>query len=203
MAQCPHGYAEVSWCGTCSRANALVAPIPSHHRKSWHQYYMTQAVVIAERSTCLDIKVGAIVVSADGVPVSQGYNGAPRGWPHCDEVSTGCDLWQRDQRTYARHVHAEANAIAQAAKVGARLAGATLYVTRMPCPDCLKLIVQAGISRAIYRDIHDDPAWSIMARTLALRSGVTLQSLEEVISLERQDAAQQRPDALERPSNAG
>ena len=148
-------------------------------RESWACYYMRQAYQLAERSTCPGKHVGAIIVSPEGVPVAQGYNGAPSRWAHCD--AEGCDLTQNKpgRRGYSRHVHAEANAIARAARVGARLDGSTLYVTLLPCGDCLKLCVQAGIKAIVFDEVSD-PTWLALAEQLCHDSAVTLRPVAEV-----------------------
>lgn len=103
---------------------------------------MSVALIMAKRTTCQRKQVGA-VLAKEGRILSTGYAGAPAGHPHCSSV---CDLSQPCTRT----VHAEANAIAFAAKVGIATDGATLYTTVSPCIDCAKLIVNAGISKVIY-----------------------------------------------------
>lgn len=97
-------------------------------------------------STCPRLHVGAVVVKNRHV-VATGYNGAPRGLPHCDEV--GCEIVNNH---CIRTVHAEANALIQAGFD--RTNGATLYVTHAPCYECAKLIINAGISRVVFVDTY-------------------------------------------------
>ena len=99
--------------------------------------------VVAKRSTC--IKPNAAILVKDGRIISMGYNGSPKGAPHCIEV--GC---LEEDGACIRTIHAEANAIAFAAKYGISTEGATLYVTSSPCYDCAKLIVNSGITEVVY-----------------------------------------------------
>lgn len=112
-------------------------------RISRDEMMMAIAHVVAERSTCNRLKVGAVICQ-DGRIVSTGYAGAPSGMPHCGPET--CDLNTPCTRT----VHAEAGAIAYAARAGIRLEGATLYCTHCPCLDCAKLLINTGISHVVY-----------------------------------------------------
>ena len=112
-------------------------------RVDWHTYFMNIARQAATRSTCDRKHVGAVIVR-DKTILSTGYNGSIRGMPHCDDVG---HLTESDHCVAT--VHAEANAIIQAAKNGVRIEGAELYTTASPCWSCFKLIANAGI-RAIY-----------------------------------------------------
>jgi dCMP deaminase len=108
-------------------------------RVSWDRYFMNLAIQAATRSTCPRKHVGAVVVR-DRTVLSTGYNGSMRGSEHCTDA--GC-LMENDH--CVRTVHAEANAIAQAARHGIRLDGAQIYVTASPCFNCFKLIANSGI----------------------------------------------------------
>jgi dCMP deaminase len=119
-------------------------------RVSWDRYFMNLAVQAAARSTCPRKTVGAVIVRDRGI-LATGYNGSLRGLPHCTEV--GC-LLENDH--CVRTVHAEANAILQAAKHGARIEGADIYVTASPCWNCFKLIANAGIGRILYGEFYRD-----------------------------------------------
>lgn len=122
-------------------------------RPSWDEYFMNLAQMAATRATCdrgADLKykpgfkgVGAVIVR-DKVILSTGYNGSPRGTAHCDEV--GHEIVDGH---CVRTVHSEANAIAQAAKNGISIDGATIYTIASPCYDCLKLLINAGIKRIV------------------------------------------------------
>ena len=113
-------------------------------RKSWHDYFMDIATLVATRSTCDRKHVGAVIVR-DRVILTTGYNGSIAGAPHCDDVG---HLMIDGHCT--RTVHAEMNAIAQAAKNGITIDGADLYVTARPCWNCFRVIANAGIESVYY-----------------------------------------------------
>ncbi len=128
-------------------------------RPSWDEYFMSIAEAVALRSTCLRRKVGAVIVRERHI-VSTGYNGAPRGVPHCSDV--GCLRQERNIPSGERHEicrgsHAEINAIVQAAAVGSSTRGAELYCTTEPCSFCTKAIINAGILRIVYTYPYPDP----------------------------------------------
>lgn len=106
------------------------------------EFYLSIAEKISSRGTCPRLRVGAIAVKDDRI-LSMGYNGAPRGDPHC-----GCVLDASNHCIKA--VHAEANVVANAAYTGVSLAGSTLFCTHMPCDKCLPLLVNAGVYRIYY-----------------------------------------------------
>ncbi|MFV9678160.1 MAG: deoxycytidylate deaminase, partial [Methanosarcinales archaeon] len=117
---------------------------PDKERISWSEYWVNIVNDVALRSTCLRRQIGAIVVK-DNVIISTGYNGAPRGFPHCLEV--GCRRDKLNIPSGERHeecvgVHAEQNALLQSGKAAN---GATLYVNAFPCKICAKLIINAGV----------------------------------------------------------
>ncbi len=127
-------------------------------RPDWESYFMTLAAAAATRSTCLRRQVGAVIVR-DGQIISTGYNGSPKGTPHCAE--TGCLRMQLkipsgERQEICRGSHAEMNAIAQAASVGVSTAGAVLYCTHSPCAFCTKAIINAGIRRVVYLHSYPD-----------------------------------------------
>lgn len=117
-------------------------------RPSWDEYFIEIAKVVAKRSTCDRANVGA-VIAKNKVILSTGYNGAPRGLPHCDDV--GHEIVDGH---CIRTAHAEANAIAQAAKNGTQIEGASIYLTVSPCYDCFKIMVNAGIKEVIYSNFY-------------------------------------------------
>ncbi len=119
-------------------------------RLPWDQYFMQIAVQVATRSTCDRKHVGAVIVR-DKTILSTGYNGSVRGMPHCDDVGH----MMEDSHCIAT-VHAEANAIIQAAKNGTRIDGADIYVTASPCWNCFKLIANSGIKRVFYLEFYRD-----------------------------------------------
>ena len=124
---------------------------PSMARSSWDQYFMDIAKQVATRATCDRKHVGAVVVR-DRTILSTGYNGSIRGMPHCDEVGH-----MMENGHCVATVHAEANAILQAAKNGVRIEGATLYTTASPCWPCFKLIANSGCVRIVYGEFYRDP----------------------------------------------
>jgi dCMP deaminase len=123
-------------------------------RPSWDQYFMTITRQVAERSTCLRAKVGAVIVRDRSI-LATGYNGSPAGLPHC--LDTGCLIYESrtpdgeiEQNCY-RTIHAEINAITQAARNGSAIQDAVIYVTHTPCIHCMKVLINTGI-RTVYYD---------------------------------------------------
>jgi len=120
-------------------------------RKSWDRYFLDIARLVSERSTCLRRKVGAVLVRDKRI-LSTGYNGAAKGLAHCDEV--GC---LREKRgippaeciEICRGIHAEQNALVQAAAFGINVSGATLYCTHEPCITCAKMLMNAGTAEFV------------------------------------------------------
>jgi len=127
-------------------------------RPTIDEYFMQMAHLVATRSTCLRRNVGAIIVKDKRV-LSTGYNGAPKGMRHCEE--TGC-LRQKlnvppgERHELCRGVHAEQNAIVQAAYFGVSIKNATMYITNHPCSVCSKMLVNAGITHVVYEDGYPD-----------------------------------------------
>lgn len=119
-------------------------------RASWDEYFMAIAKQVATRSTCDRKHVGAVIVR-DRTILSTGYNGSIRGLAHCDEEGH-----MMEDGHCVRTVHAEANAIAQAARNGVRIDGADIYVTASPCWNCFKLIVNSGIKRICFGEFYRD-----------------------------------------------
>ena len=122
-------------------------------RLSWDQYFLNITRQVAERSTCLRAKVGAVIVRDKNI-LATGYNGAPAGLPHCTDV--GCLVYRSETPTgdveenCYRTIHAEINAIAQAAKNGSTIRDAAIYITHSPCFHCLKVLLNTGIRRVFY-----------------------------------------------------
>lgn len=137
------------------------------NRPSWDEYYMEMAELAAKRSTCLRRNVGAVIVK-DNHAVATGYNGAPKGLKHCVEIS-GCLREQLNVPSGQRHelcraLHAEQNAIIQAAAMGHSVEGGTIYITHQPCAICSKMIINAGIKRIVVKEGYpDDMAVEILA----------------------------------------
>ena len=127
--------------------NQPEAPRP---RASWDEYFMSIAQVVATRSTCTRKYVGSVIVKNRTI-LSTGYNGSIRGMPHCSEVGH----MMEDGHCVAT-IHAEANAIIQAAKTGAMIEGGTIYVTASPCWNCFKQIANSAIVRICYGEFYRD-----------------------------------------------
>lgn len=127
------------------------------HRPSWDDYFFSMAKVVGSRATCPSRQVGCVVVDADTMSIiSTGYNGSPRGTEHC--TSACLDRTSGSDFRKCRALHAELNAILNAAFNGVNTRGAVMYLTTTPCVFCSRAIVQAGISevRAMSRYPHDD-----------------------------------------------
>ncbi len=127
-------------------------------RPTWDEYFMEIARQVATRSTCLRRHVGAIIVRDKRI-LSTGYNGPPKGLRHCDEVGClreqlGIPSGQRQE--ICRGLHAEQNAIIQAALHGVSVEGGTVYVTHQPCITCAKMIINSGIVRAVCASTYPD-----------------------------------------------
>ena len=119
-------------------------------RPNWDSYFMDIAFAVAERSTCDRAHVGAVLVQERRI-LTTGYNGAPSGLSHCDEVGHlivdgHC----------VRTLHAEQNAIIQAALHGVSIGGSTAYVTHQPCLNCAKMLINSGIIRVVYAGNYPD-----------------------------------------------
>ncbi len=131
-------------------------------RASWDEYFMAIAVQVATRATCDRKHVGA-VLARDRSILATGYNGSIKGLPHCDEVGH-----MMEDGHCVRTIHAEANAIVQAARNGVRIEGAAIYVTASPCWGCFKMIANAGVMRVAFREFYRDERIFDLARALAI-----------------------------------
>ncbi len=133
-------------------------PTPTSGRPQWDEYFLGLAELAATRSTCLRRRVGALLVSGRRV-LAMGYNGAPRGLPHC--LETGC-LRERlgipsgERQEMCRAIHAEQNAILQAAQYGVAVNAATLYCTNQPCATCAKMLLNLDVIRFVFRSPYPD-----------------------------------------------
>ncbi len=134
----------------------------SSSRASWDQYFMNIARAVATRSTCSRKHVGALIVR-DKVILSTGYNGSIRGMPHCDDA----DHMMEDGHC-VRTIHAEANAVIQAATHGTRIEGASIYVTASPCWNCFKMIANAGLGRVVFGEFYRDGRIFEVAQALGM-----------------------------------
>ena len=130
-----------------------------NERISWDEYFMRMAELAATRSTCLRRQVGAVIVKDKRV-VATGYNGAPRGLAHCEERG-GClreelGIPSGERHELCRALHAEQNAIIQAATLAQSIEDSTIYITHQPCIICSKMIINAGIKRIVVREGYPD-----------------------------------------------
>jgi dCMP deaminase len=145
-------------------------------RLSWPEYFMRITHLVAERSTCLRRKVGAVAVK-DRRILATGYNGAPAGLKHCMEV--GCLREQLGVPSGQRHelcraLHAEQNVIIQAALHGVSIKGAAIYATTQPCLICSKMLINCGIEAIYFSDGYPDE----LARTMLEEAGVLFERFE-------------------------
>ncbi len=145
-------------------------------RPSWQKYFIEMAYLVAERSTCLRRKVGAVIVRNNQV-LATGYNGAPKNVKHCKE--TGCLREQLNVPSGQRHelcrgVHAEQNAIIQAAVNGTPIQNAELYCTTQPCIICAKMIINSEIKRVYVAEPYNDD----MSEQMLAEAGVELIHLD-------------------------
>lgn len=131
-------------------------------RKDWDIYFMDIAKMVATRSTCTRKNIGAVIVK-DKTILSTGYNGSIRGRPHCSEI--GCDM---ENGHCVATIHAEANAIIQAAKNGVAIDKAEIYTTASPCWNCFKLIANSGIIKIYYHEFYRDQRIKKVAKEIGL-----------------------------------
>ena len=145
-------------------------------RLNWDEYFMGLATHAAARSSCDRAKVGAVLV-IDRHVIATGYNGSVAGLPHCDDIGH-----LMVDGSCVSTVHAEQNALAQAAMHGAATKGATLYVTHKPCIVCTKLILNAGIVRIVYLEIyrHSVQKLNEYRENIILASGVKMTCMKGI-----------------------
>jgi dCMP deaminase len=146
-------------------------------RPNWDQYFMEFAELARTRTTCLRRGVGAAIVKDNRV-IATGYNGTPKGLRHCSE--TGCLRTQLNvpsgkMHELCRGLHAEQNAIIQAACMGSSIEGGTIYVTTQPCIICTKMIINAGIKRVVIKEPYPDE----LAMSMAAEAGLQIDVLNE------------------------
>ncbi|MFC1851390.1 cytidine/deoxycytidylate deaminase family protein [candidate division CSSED10-310 bacterium] len=131
-------------------------------RVSWAEYFMNIARQVATRSTCDRKHVGAVIVR-DKMILSTGYNGSIRGMPHCDQIGH-----QMENGHCVATIHAEANAIIQAARNGVKIDGAEIYITASPCWNCFKMIANVGIKKIYYQEFYRDERSLEVAKHLGM-----------------------------------
>lgn len=142
-----------------AKLNHFIGMFYGVERPSFDEVFMEISYTWAKRATCLRRRVGA-VIAKDSQQLTAGYNGAPRGLPHCADLG-GClrekmGIPSGQRAELCRGTHAEQNAITQAAKFGINIENGTLYCNTYPCVICAKMIMNAGISRVVYDSDYDD-----------------------------------------------
>jgi dCMP deaminase len=156
------------------------------NRPSWEEYFMQIARLVASRSTCLRRQVGAVLVKDKNI-LATGYNGTPSGITHCSEV--GClrqklNVPSGERHELCRGLHAEQNAIIQAAKHGVNIAEATLYCTNSPCIICSKMIINSGVRRIVYLEGYPDE----LSLEMLGESAIEVCSFEDLAALNAENA---------------
>ncbi|MCQ4573811.1 MAG: cytidine/deoxycytidylate deaminase family protein [Candidatus Brocadiales bacterium] len=146
-------------------------------RPSWDEYFLKITSEVAQRSTCLRRQVGATLV-LDKHILATGYNGAPKGLVHCTEI--GClrdklGIPSGERQELCRGLHAEMNALLQAANLGISMEGATLYTTSHPCVLCAKMLINCGVRRIVA--LSDYPDW--LAKEMLQEAGIKVEIVED------------------------
>lgn len=146
-------------------------------RPTWDEYFMNIAELIKERSTCLRRCVGAVIVKENRI-LTTGYNGVPPGMSHCEEI--GClreklNVPSGQRHELCRALHAEQNAVIQAAKNGIPIDGSTIYVTAQPCIICAKILMASGIRRIVFKGEYPDS----LSREMLEESGIIVELYKE------------------------
>ena len=145
-------------------------------RPPWDSYFMKIAEDVATRSTCLRRHVGAVIVKDKRI-LTTGYNGAPSGISHCTEetcLRIKYNVPSGERHELCRGLHAEQNAIIQAAYHGVSLKGAKIYITHKPCSICTKMLINSGIDTFIFKSFYDDP----LADEMAAEAGIKIILME-------------------------
>ncbi len=143
-------------------------------RPGWEEYFMKITDIVAKRTTCLRRAVGAVLVKDKRI-LTTGYNGAPSNLAHCRE--TGClretmNVASGQRHELCRGVHAEQNAIIQAAFHGISIKGSVLYCTTFPCSICAKMVINAGITQVIFESFYADELTEEMFRGAKVKLGL-------------------------------
>ena len=145
-------------------------------RATWDEYFMAIALQVATRATCDRKHVGAVIVRHRTI-LSTGYNGSVRGMPHCDDAGHMMEAGH-----CVATIHAEANALVQAARNGVSIDGASIYITASPCWNCFKLIANVGIQEIFYGEFYRDERIFQVAETLGIRLVHVEPRLEALVS---------------------
>jgi len=145
-------------------------------RPSYDEYFMEMAQVVSKRSTCLRRKVGAILVKDKHI-LSTGYNGAPKGLKHCSEVwclRVELNVPSGERHELCRGLHAEQNAIIQAAVFGTSIKDSVLYCTNTPCVVCVKMLINAGVNEIVFAGDYPDN----LAKTILDESNIKIRKFD-------------------------
>ena len=148
----------------------------NNDRPDWGSYFMEIARIVSMRSTCLRRNVGAVIIKDKRI-LASGYNGAPSGLKHCIEVSClreRMNIASGERHELCRGLHAEQNAIIQAAYHGVSINGAQLYCTHLPCSICIKMLINSGIQEIYYEEGYPDE----LSLDMIGESGIALTKLE-------------------------
>jgi dCMP deaminase len=148
----------------------------SNDRPVWGSYFMEIARIVSMRSTCLRRNVGAVIIKDKRI-LASGYNGAPSGLKHCIEVSClreRMNIASGERHELCRGLHAEQNAIIQAAYHGVSINGAELYCTHLPCSICIKMLINSGIQEIYYEEGYPDE----LSLDMIGESGIALTKLD-------------------------
>jgi dCMP deaminase len=167
--------------GKTAKKKPAVSVASSYVRPSWDQYFMSIAEMVGSRGTCDRGRSGSIIVKDKRVLVT-GYVGSPAGLPHCDEVGHEMHKVTHEDGSESMHcirtIHAEQNALAQAARMGIPLEGGTVYCKMVPCYVCAKMLMNAGIERVVAaKDYHA----SKQSKKIFKEGGVKLTILDETV----------------------
>ncbi|MFZ4801237.1 MAG: deoxycytidylate deaminase [Chlorobium sp.] len=146
---------EKSNSGCCCSGDGRADGSAPQKRLGWHEYFMGVAHLISGRATCTRGHIGAVIVRDNNI-LSTGYNGAPSGLPHCHDSGSACRIYKSIhpdgtvEENCVNTIHAEINAIAQAAKHGVSISDSDIYITASPCIHCLKVLINVGIKTIYY-----------------------------------------------------
>lgn len=158
--------------------NNISAPDHISQRPDWDTYFLRIAQLVAQRSTCLRRQVGAVIVRENRL-LATGYNGAPNNVAHCFQLPGGClrearNIPSGERQELCRGLHAEQNAMLQAAAFGVSLKGGECYCTHQPCVTCAKMLINAGIKRVVFLGDYPDE----LSREILKEAKITLERLE-------------------------
>lgn len=148
------------------------------NRPSWETYFMNITALVAKRSTCTRRSVGSVIVKDKRI-LSTGYNGAPTGIRHC--IETGClreklKVASGERHELCRGIHAEQNAIIQAAYHGVSIKDATVFCTNLPCSICAKMIINAGIKEICFQSGYADS----MSEEMFKEANITVRKIDTI-----------------------